>query len=97
MLLFYLVDYVYNLYLTSYLIIHSVSDILLIRFWIQSLIDQWLNQSLYVWYFNEFFLGSFDDLPVIKARQNSNTELCCAIFQYENEINISWDNWLTTF
>ena len=33
---------------------------------------------------------------LFSSQQNWMTELCHALFKYENKIRISWDNWLKT-
>ena len=33
---------------------------------------------------------------IFSEQHNSMTKLCHALLKYENEIEIGWDNWLTT-
>ena len=38
----------------------------------------------------------FLKLKKSSAQDNSVAKLCCALFEYENERKIGWDNWVTT-
>ena len=54
-------DFGFNLYFFSNKIRHFVLDILLSSFWDQLVIDQQLNQTLSISYFNESILGSISN------------------------------------
>ena len=55
---------------------HSVLAILMSWFWVQSVIYQWLNQTVCGSYFIELIIGSISNIPVIKA------DTVCYIFYW---------------